>query len=525
MKKAIPILLSAILAVVLVASACVLLFTCYIQQTVAYGVSLSSLSLEGKTLENAKKQTMQAAEGIKERPVVLSYSNVEISFRLEELGAKIDWEDAVSQCYLLGKNGNVFVRCKDILMARLMGTTVYPNISYNEDKLTEKLESLQKKVKTPVKEASTRLEEDHILITAGEKGEVFDREQMMHDILDALLSGNQESIVLKTKEEKPQPVLVEDLAAQYFKDPVNARYVTENGEISIVPDEDGVSFDKSAAQSLLKKKQHTYEIPLIFTKASVTYADLDTNILRDTIATYTTSYGSGDQGRNFNVELAAERLNGIILEAGETFSFLERIGDGSEEKGFHNANVYSRGEVKQAPGGGICQVASTLYSAALYANLEILSRTSHALPVAFIPAGQDAEISADGIDLQFKNNQLFPIRILTSTNGSTLTVTIQGTNANPGQTVNISNSVTETLPYHSKTVMTDQLEPGEQEIIQNGTDGCVVNTYRIITENGETIQSEMISTSRYEPIPKVIREGVEGSRDSEETPDDSPQMP
>lgn len=516
MKKIIPIAFSAILAVVLVASACVLLFTCYIQQTVAYGVTLSSLPLEGKTLETAKEQTMLAAEGITEQSVTLSYSNVEIAFRLDELGAKIDWEDAVNQCYLLGKTGNVFIRCKDILAARLMGTTVYPNISYNEDKLTEKLESLQKKIKTPVKEATTQLEDDHILVTAGEKGEVFDREQLMHDILDTLLSGNQEIIALTTKEVTPAPVLVEDLAAQYFKDPVNARYVTENGEISIIPDEDGVSFDKTAAQTLLNKRQRTYEIPLIFTKASVTYADLDTNILNDTIATYTTSYGSGDEGRNYNVELAAERLNGIILEAGESFSFLERIGDGSEDSGFRNANVYSRGEVKQAPGGGVCQVASTLYSAVLYANLEVVSRTAHTLPVSFIPAGQDATISADGIDLQFKNNQLFPIRILTNTNGNTLTVTIQGTNANPDQTVNISNSVTETIPYYSKTVMTDELEPGVQEVIQNGTDGSVVNTYRIITKNGETIQTEVVSTSRYEPIPRVIREGVEKTGEQSE---------
>lgn len=516
MKKIIPIAFAAVLAVVLVASACVLLFTCYIQQTVAYGVSLSALPLEGKTLETAKEQTMLSAEGLTEKNVTISYSNVEIAFRLEELGVKIDWEDAVNQCYMLGKTGNVFIRCKDILTARLAGTTVYPTVSYNEEALTQKLESLQKKIKTPVKEASVSLEEDHILVTAGEKGAVFDQEQMMHDILDVLLSGQEQVVLLSTKEVKPAAVLAEDLAKQYFKDPVNARYITENGEISIIPDEDGVSFDKEAAQTLLNKKQRTYKIPLIFTKASVTYADLDTNILNDSIATYTTSYGSGNEGRNYNIELAAERLNGIILEAGESFSFLERVGDGSEEKGFRKANVYSRGEIKQEAGGGVCQAASTLYSAVLYANLEVISRTAHTLPVTYIPAGQDASISADGIDFQFKNNQLFPIRILASANGSTLTITIQGTNVNPGQTVTISNSVTETLPYHSKTVMTDQLEAGVQEVIQNGRDGCVVNTYRIITKNGETVQTDVISTSRYEPIPKVIREGVEAPKESPE---------
>ncbi len=507
MKKTIPIIFAAILAVVLVASACVLLFTCYIQQTVAYGVRLSALPLEGNTLERAKEKTMMAAQGLTEKPVVLTYSNVEVSLRLADIGAKIDWEDAVNQAYLLGKNGSVFLRCKDILAARLMGTAVYPTISYDEEKLNQHLASLQKKIKTPVKEATYREEDGFIVVTAGEKGEVIDREQLMHDLLDALLSGTQEPVALATKKESPAPISVEALADEFFKDPVNARYQTENGEITIIPDEDGVSFDKESAAQLLKDKK-TCKIPLVYTKASVTYADLDTNILKDTIATYTTSYGSGDDGRNYNVELAAQRLNGIILEAGETFSFLERVGGGTTEQGFRPANVYSRGELKQAPGGGLCQAASTLYSAALYANLHILSRTAHTLPVSYIPAGQDAEISADGVDLQFQNTSLFPIRILAAADGSNLTITIQGTNANPDQTVTINNSVTETIPYHSKTVMTDRLEAGKQEIIQNGTDGSVVNTYRIITRNGETVQNDMISTSRYEPVPKVIREGV-----------------
>jgi len=515
MKKIIPITLAAILAIVFVASACVLLFTCYIQRTVAYGVSLSALPLEEKTLDRAKEFVMQETEGITKKTITVSYNNVEISFKLEDIGAKIDWEDGVAQCYLLGKTGNVFVRCKDILVARLKGTTLYPNVSYNEKALLEKISPLQKRIKTPIKEATVAQVGNSIIVTSGEKGDVFDLDQLLRNALDALLTEQTDPIALTTKTQKPSPVSVEALADQFFKDPVNAQYSTENDEIHIIPDEDGVSFDKDAAKKILKEKQRIYEIPLIYTKASVSYADLDTNILKDTIATYTTSYGSGDEGRNYNVELAAERLNGIIVQAGETFSFIEKIGDGSKERGFKNANVYSRAKVVQEPGGGLCQAASTLYSAVLYANLEIVTRTAHTLPVTYIPAGQDVTISSE-IDFQFKNNQLFPIRILASTNGSTLTITLQGTVANPGQTVTISNSVTETIPYHSKTVISDELEPGKQEVIQHGTDGSVVTTYRIITENGETVKSDLVSTSRYEPIPKVIREGIEGNRQSTE---------
>lgn len=514
MKKTIPMILAAILAVVLVSSACVLLFTCYIQQTVAMGVHLSSLPLEGKTLAKAKETVLLSAEGITETPVTVSYNNIEVAFTLEEIGAKIDWEDGVNRCYQLGKTGNVFVRCKDILAARLGNTTLYPSVSYDEKTLKKKLLVLQNRIKTPVREATAQATEEFILITAGEKGEVFDYDRMVEDVLDVLLAEKEETVALTTKTGQPREISVEKLADIYFKDPINAQYTTENGEISIIPDQDGVSFDKELAQKLLNEKKRLCRIPLIYTKASVTYSDLDTNILKDTIATYTTSYGSGDEGRNYNVELAAERLNGIIVEAGETFSFLEKVGDGSEERGFRKANVYSRGEVVKEPGGGLCQAASTLYSAVLYANLEIVSRTAHQLPVSYIALGQDVTISSE-TDFQFKNNQLFPIRILTSTNGSTLTVTLQGTIANPNQTVTIHNSVTETIPYQSKTVMSDQLRPGEQKVIQQGKDGSVVSTYRIITENGETIQNDFIAESRYHSIPKVIQEGIEGMGSNE----------
>lgn len=510
MKKIIPITLAAILAIVLVASACVLLFTCYIQQTIAYGVSLSAIPLEGKTLETAKELVMEQTHELTKRPVVISYNHVEISLTLQEIGGKIDWEDGVNQCYLLGKTGNVFVRCKDILAARLGNTVLYPPIAYNQKDLEKKLRPLQRRIKTPVKEATAEQVGDTLLVTAGEKGEVFDTDTLIEDILDALLTGQTDPIMLTTKTKKPSPVTVEDLAKKFFKDPVDARYVTENEEIVIIPDEDGVSFDKAVAQKLLEENKKYCEIPLSFTKASITYADLDTNILKDTVATYTTSYGSGDEGRNYNVELAAERLNGIVIGAGETFSFLEAVGDGSEEKGFRTANVYSRGEVVQESGGGLCQAASTLYSAVLYANLEIVTRTAHTLPVSYIPAGQDVTISSE-IDFQFKNNQLFPLRILANTNGSTLTITLQGTVTNSNQMVTISNSVIETIPYHSKTVMTDELPEGRQKVIQNGIDGSVVSTYRIITQNGEAIQSELISTSRYQPVPKVLQEGIEGT--------------
>ena len=129
------------------------------------------------------------------------------------------------------------------------------------------------------------------------------------------------------------------------------------------------------------------------------------------------------------MKLAAEKINGVILQPGQTFSYNDVVGQRTKANGFKEAGAYSGGQVVQEVGGGICQVSSALYYCAMVSNLKINTRTCHYFPVAYIEPGMDATVSWGGPDFAFRNSTNYPIKITTSYNDETnqLTITLLGT--------------------------------------------------------------------------------------------------
>ena len=141
------------------------------------------------------------------------------------------------------------------------------------------------------------------------------------------------------------------------------------------------------------------------------------------ISSYTTSF-SNTGNRGHNVSLAASKLNGTILMPGETFSYLKEVGPYNAKSGFKPAPAYLNGELIYANGGGVCQVATTMYMAQLYAGLETVYRTNHSHAPAYVPKGLDATVSSTTVDYKFKNQYKYPIYISAYVTGDYLTVDV-----------------------------------------------------------------------------------------------------
>lgn len=139
------------------------------------------------------------------------------------------------------------------------------------------------------------------------------------------------------------------------------------------------------------------------------------------ISSYTTSFDS-KQSRAVNIALAASRLNGMVIQPGQHFSFSDAIGERTAENGYVVAPTFLNKEVVPGMGGGICQVSSTMYAAMLQGGIQATQRHAHSLPVSYIPEGMDATISAGTKDLTFTNNFTYPIVINAVVNGGTVTV-------------------------------------------------------------------------------------------------------
>lgn len=137
----------------------------------------------------------------------------------------------------------------------------------------------------------------------------------------------------------------------------------------------------------------------------------------------TTSYVD-NVPRAINVELAAQRINGIVVQPGGKFSFSAAILPRTAANGYVEAPIFVSGKNGVGTGGGICQVSSTLYAAMVYAGLPATERHAHSLPVDYLPEGLDATIAGNYMDLKFTNTFSRPLLIQASAEGGSLTVTL-----------------------------------------------------------------------------------------------------
>ncbi len=138
----------------------------------------------------------------------------------------------------------------------------------------------------------------------------------------------------------------------------------------------------------------------------------------------TTSFKGSTSNRKKNIAIAAGNLNGLVLEPGASFSVSEQIKPRTSANGYRTAGTYEAGKVIQAMGGGICQVSSTTYNAAMNSGLTILERHQHSMPVHYLPLGLDAAISSGSKDLKIRNDYAFPVVFEAYTKGNQLIVNI-----------------------------------------------------------------------------------------------------
>ncbi len=141
------------------------------------------------------------------------------------------------------------------------------------------------------------------------------------------------------------------------------------------------------------------------------------------IASYTTTFENvGNRGHN--IVLAASKLNGSVLKKDDEFSYLKVVGPYSAKNGYLPAPAYVNKVLTTANGGGVCQLATTLYNAQLRANLEIVYRINHSYAPAYVPKGLDATVSSTTTDYKFKNQYDYPVYIASYVVGGNLTVDI-----------------------------------------------------------------------------------------------------
>jgi len=215
---------------------------------------------------------------------------------------------------------------------------------------------------------------------------------------------------------------------------------------------------------------------------------------------FSTSLQLRSTEQRHNTATAARDLDRVIIAPGETFSFNERVGARDTGKGYRAAPIITAtGLLQDIPGGGICQLASTIYNAGLLAGMEVVERHPHSRTVGHVPPGRDATIASWRKDLKLKNPHPYPLQLRIALNQNRLTTSLYGPIQKPFS-VEITVSRTRLLP--DTVVVTGTAHTPQQQ----GASGFSTETRRIIKENGQT-RNELISQDIY-PAPSRVLTGA-----------------
>lgn len=309
------------------------------------------------------------------------------------------------------------------------------------------------------------------------------------------------------------------LAEQVNQDAQDAQMLIS--EHTIVPSREGRRL--SVAGTIVRMESATFDdTPVIDASIEriaprVSEDDLAPVDVTRVLAKYETSFRGKAGARAVNIRRAGKYLDGAILLPGEVLSFNDVVGRRIHGRGFVDAPVIVNDEMEQDVGGGVCQVATTLHAAAVFANLEIVQRRSHSRPSGYAPLGLDATVIDGKVDLKMRNPYDEPLLVHVSF-PSTYVIRVELLGRDPDAKVEHAYAVTHREPFARRVWHREDAPLGGFEQKQKGSEGMdVVSVLRIKLEDGTTARRSY--HSKYYPVPEVFWVG-EGASHA-----DLPEMP
>ena len=252
------------------------------------------------------------------------------------------------------------------------------------------------------------------------------------------------------------------------------------------------------------------------------------------IASYTTKFSARrddevKQNRKFNIQKAADIINGNTIQPGEEWSFNTVVGPRTYELGWKGANGISGGkEYTIQAGGGICQPSTTLYNALLCANMEIVDRRAHSIPSDYVPVGLDATVDTRGLDFVWRNNTDMPVYIFArvekvegSSSRHTITVYVYGKPLPEGVTYQSRNEIIEERSRQDEAIYTNDasIPTGYQLERVQGHKYYVAEAYQDKYVDGKLVESKLLYTDKYKGNPPEVSIGTGAPLAPGQTPD------
>jgi vancomycin resistance protein YoaR len=325
------------------------------------------------------------------------------------------------------------------------------------------------------------------------------------------------AVPVKLDRDKAQKALVA-LKAKYDKSPIDAYLDLEDKVVH--DDGPGQGIDVWASmpriESAARQGAPTVELAMVTMPATVTKQTLGIDDISQVMGHYITRFPVTDRDRNYNLKLAASKVNGTVLAPGVKWSFNGQVGERSEKEGYKIAHVITAGEMVDGLAGGTCQISTTLFGAAFFAGLDIPDTTNHSRPSAYTPLGFDATVVWPNTDLVLRNPYDFPVAIHYRVANGEAVVEILG-KKRPWDKIAFARHIEEETPYPTEERLDDEMPDGQTMLDQGGFNGYKMKRFRrFYTGTGKHMKmvKEQKWTVNYKPVTEYIRRGTNKSPDA-----------
>lgn len=475
------------------------------------GVKINNIDVSGLERNEAEKKLEEIVNGIMDTPIILKHKQYEKTITLKQLELNVDVREKVYQACTIGRKENIVLNNYKILNTLIFGENLDFEFTFNSEIEKSIYNNLDDEWEDKFIDNGYYIEEDSLIIVKGKEGVLID-EKVLKDKINYFIRQRIEGkeineIDIPVINKKPEEIDVEKIRNEIYKEATDASY--DEATSTLHTHINGVDFKISIeeAKQVLEEDKEEYTIPLEITVPNITTEKLGEEAFPEKLASFSTRYDASNINRANNIELACKAIDGTILLPGDRFSFNGVVGPRTKAKGYMLAGAYSAGELIESYGGGVCQVSSTVYNTALYANLEIIERYNHSAVVSYVDAGRDATVSYGSRDFKFKNSRTYAIKLKASAKNGILTVEIWGIPEKEEYVIELSSEITDVMVYNVKYIYDKKLDKDEEVIQAIGANGAKSIAYKTIKRNGVIISKTVLSEDSYNPITRVIRTG------------------
>lgn len=358
----------------------------------------------------------------------------------------------------------------------------------------------------PINPVITANQDDHTIdLTMGTQGWALAHRTLFELAQEAVTTARYGEVSLEMEPVEPEEIDITDAYYELACDPTEPYYYAG----TVYESTYGYTLDWEAAITQILDSTYGAQLSIPMTPIAPRFTadEIRAVLFRDQLSSYRSPH-TANTNRTHNLDLACRAIDGTVINAGETFSFNNIVGERTAAKGYREATVYVGTESKDELGGGICQIASTLYNAALYAEMDITSRASHTFFVTYVPGGLDATIYWGSLDFKFKNNTDYPIRVNASVSGGYVNISIDGTKTND-HVVKLSSTRLSTEPYNTVYEEDSSKPVGYEKEKTYPYTGYTYEAYQYIYDgNGNLLETNYLGKSTYKKRDRVITIGT-----------------